>query len=77
MQTKTSKAIALFVAGQLKEALAIFNTFRVGFTQDERRTLQIAHESLCGNSQFYAGLGIDTAAAVEESKKIITLKYQS
>lgn len=74
-QTKTSKAISLYAAGRLKEALAIFSTFRVGFTKDEQRTLQIAHESLCGNSQFYADLGIDTEAAVEESKRIISRKY--
>ena len=54
MQTKTSKAISQFRSGRLKEALAIFCTFRIGFTKEERRTLQIANESLSGNSSFYA-----------------------
>lgn len=53
METKTNKAISLLRAGNLKEALLIFRTFRIGFTKEERRTLQIASESLSGNSLFY------------------------
>jgi hypothetical protein len=75
MQTKTSKAISQFRSGRLKEALAIFCTFRIGFTKEERRTLQIASESLSGNSSFYRQLGIDTDKAIEKSKSIITSKY--
>ena len=75
METKTSKAINLFLSGQLKESLAIFSAFSLGFTPCERRTLQMAHESLCGHSKFYTAIGIDTAAAVEESKMIISKKY--
>ena len=75
MQTKTSKAISQFRSGRLKEALAIFCTFRSGFTKEERRTLQIANESLSGNSSFYRQLGIDTDKEVEKSKYILTSKY--
>ena len=53
MRTKTEKAINLFESGCLKEALSIFRTFRIGFTKEERRTLQIASESLAGNENFY------------------------
>ena len=74
-QTKTSKAISQFRSGRLKEALAIFCTFRIGFTKEERRTLQIANESLSGNSSFYRQLGIDTDKEVEKSKYILTSKY--
>lgn len=75
METKTSKAIDLFESGQLKEALSIFRTFRIGFTKEERRTLQIASESLSGNAVFYQQLGIDTEKEVIRSKEIISLKY--
>lgn len=75
MELKTNKALDLFRAGNLKEALAIFRTFRIGYTKDERRTLQIAHESLCGHSQFYQNLGLDTQAEIEKSKEIIETKY--
>lgn len=75
MQTKTSKAISLLRSGCLKEALAIFRTFRVGFTKEERRTLQIASEALSGNSSFYQQIGIDTDIEIEKSKSILYSKY--
>lgn len=75
MKTKTEKAVKLFQSGCLKEALAIFRTFRIGFSKEERRTLQIASESLTGNSGFYHQLGIDTDSMIMKSKEIITEKY--
>ena len=75
METKTSKAISLLQSGCLKEALAIFATFRIGFTKEERRTLKIAHECLSGNAGFYRQLGIDTRLEIEKSKNIILTKY--
>lgn len=75
METKTSKAVTLFRSGRLKEALSIFRTFRVGFTNEERRTLQIASESLSGNSSFYQQIGIDTVREIEKSKELLIKKY--
>ena len=75
METKTSKAISLLRSGYLKEALAIFSTFRIGFTSEERRTLKIAYESLSGNSEFYRQLGIDTNMVVNESRILLSRKY--
>lgn len=75
METKTSKAISLLRSGYLKEALAIFSTFRIGFTSEERRTLKIAHECLTGNAGFYRQLGIDTRLEIEKSKSILLDKY--
>ena len=74
MRTKTEKAINLFESGCLKEALSIF---RIGFTKEERRTLQIASESLTGNGNFYQQLGIDTDYMISKSVEIITEKYLS
>lgn len=75
METKTSKATTLLRSGHYQEALSIFRTFRIGFTKEERRTLQIASESLSGNSLFYQQLGIDTNNEIEKSKVILTSKY--
>lgn len=75
MQTKTNKAISLLRSGCLKEALAIFRTFRVGFTKEERRTLRIASEALSGNGSFYQQIGIDTDIEIEKSKSILYNKY--
>lgn len=76
METKTSKAISLLRSGCLKEALAIFSTFRIGFTSEERRTLKIAHECLSGNAGFYRQLGIDVNSEVEKSKNILLKRYE-
>lgn len=75
MKTKTNKAISLLQCGDFKAALAIFSTFRMGFTKEEQRTLQIASESLAGNASFYQQLGIDTNKEIERSKSIISSKY--
>lgn len=77
MRTKTEKAVSLFQSGYLKEALAIFRTFRIGFTKEERRTLQIASEILMGNGSFYQQIGIDTDSMISKSVEIITEKYLS
>ena len=75
MMTKTDKAIGLFKDGKLRDALAIFRTFKIGFTKDERRTLQIASETLNGSGRFYQMLGIDTSLEVQKSITVIKQKY--
>lgn len=75
MRTKTNKAVQLFKSGNIKEAFAIFRTFRIGFTKDERRTLQIASEALNGMGKFYSDLGIDISLEVSKAKKIVVNKY--
>lgn len=75
METKTSKAITLLRSGCLKEALAIFSTFRIGFSKEERRMLKIAYECLSGNAGFYRQLGIDTSTEIEKSKSLLLERY--
>jgi hypothetical protein len=75
METKTSKAVALLKDGRMREALAVFRTFRMGFSRDERRTIQIASETLNGGGQFYQSLGINTDSILEEAKVILAQKY--
>ncbi len=75
METKTSKAVALLKDGQLREALAIFRTFKVGFSKDERRSIQIASEVLNGSDRFYRSIGIDTAVEVEKATSILRKRY--
>lgn len=77
MRTKTEKAISLFQSGCLKDAFAIFRTFRIGFTKEEHRALQIASESLAGNASFYQQIGIDTDSMISKSVEIIIEKYLS
>lgn len=72
---KTDKALGLLRHGKFSEALAIIAKFRIGFTKEEKRTLEIAHESLVGNASFYENIGIDTASCISRAKEIIRNKY--
>lgn len=73
--TKTERAKALLSAGRFKEALAIIKTFRLGFTKAEKRSIEIAYESLNGHEQFYRSLGIDTGKEIEETRQLLADKY--
>lgn len=65
--SKSEKAKRLFLSGNLKRALAIYKNFRYDFTEEERRSIQIAYESLTGRAPFYKSLGIDTDLMVTRS----------
>jgi hypothetical protein len=75
MQTKTSKVVSFLRSGDFRSALAIISAFRIGFSKEEKRTLEIAKECLSGNESFYRSIGVDTQSEIEKSKKIIELKY--
>ena len=68
MTTKTEIAVAYMRQGDWKSALAIFSTFRIGFTKEEIRSMEIAHESLCGHDSFYRSIGIDVETEIAKSK---------
>ena len=73
--TKTHKALNLFKQGLIKESLVIFKTFRIGFTREEKRILEIASDCLNGRSSFYKQIGIDTEMVVSQSVSILRNKY--
>lgn len=72
---KTEKAIRLLKDGKFAEALSIIKSFRIGFTKEERRMIEIAHESLSGHSSFYENIGIDTSLCISKARDIIRNKY--
>ena len=73
METKTEQAIKLFREGEERKALKIFATFRLGFTEEERRTIKIASE--VSNIRFYQSLGIDTDREMEKAKELLKNRY--
>ena len=75
VKTKTSKALALLKDGETRKALAIFRTFRMGFTRNEKRTIQIASDALNGFGRFYSDLGIDASLEVKKAIQIVRQKY--
>lgn len=75
-QSKTERAKNLFKSGDIVGSLAIIKSFRQGFSKEEKRTLEIAHECHSGNECFYKNIGIDTKAICNKAKEIIKSKYE-
>ena len=76
MPTKTERALLMFRAGDYRGAFSIFSTFRVGFTREETRTLQIASESLGGHAEFTRVSELIRTPRMSKAKEIIRNKYQ-
>ena len=74
-ETKTQTACRLLMCGEVKEALKIFRSFRIGWSKEEKRKIDIACECLCGNDDFYTSLGIDCRKVVEEAVELLKAKY--
>ena len=74
-ESKTDKALRLHKEGKYREALRIFKTFRIGFSKEEKRTVEIAAEVLAGREAFYRSLGIDTQSVVKAAISTINAKY--
>lgn len=74
--TKTERLKTLLRNGNIKEALAIAKSFRDGFSKQEKRTIEIAVESLKGKEEFYHQLGIDTEKEVIKAESILRTKYK-
>ena len=76
MNTKTAQAIQMMRDGKVSNALMIFKTFRIGFNKKERRTIQIASESMNGMASFYTSIGYDVEKFKSEAISIVNRKYK-
>lgn len=74
-RTKVDKVKSLLAAGAFQKALTIVKTFRIGFTKEEKRSIEIAYESLLGRDKFYQSIGIDTNKEIEKARQILSDKY--
>lgn len=74
-RTKVDKVKSLLAAGAFQKALTIVKTFRIGFTKDEKRSIEIAYESLLGRDKFYQSIGIDTNKEIEKALQLLSDKY--
>jgi len=73
--TKTEQVVGYVRAGEWSKAMNIAKTFRLGFTSDEIRTIEIASDTLNGNGRLYRDLGIDVAAEVFKCKALLKARY--
>tara|TARA_R100000951_G_scaffold95619_1_gene84716 strand:+ start:1248 stop:1496 length:249 start_codon:yes stop_codon:yes gene_type:complete len=69
--TKTQKAVDHWLAGNQKKAFGIFKTFRLGFTKEDKRMFEMAHEILSGKDSFYKQLGHNTANIVVVANMLV------
>lgn len=66
MKKKTQQVKELFASGDVKAALRIAKTFRLGVTCDERKTIVRGYECMV-NPGFYVALGFDPALCVMQA----------
>lgn len=76
MTNRTTQLRQYLEKGELKQALRIFKTFRKSLDAEERRTVEIAYESLTGKEAFYRSLGINTAIEIITAKHL-AMQYLS
>lgn len=74
--TKTEKAIQLISCDNWQAALSLIRTFRLGFTSDQKRLIQIASDVLNGHGKFYRDLGVDTDKVLADCKDMLREKYK-
>ena len=74
-ETKTSIAIQYVRNGEWKKALSILRRFRLGFTAEQKRIIEVASDVMNGYDNLYRGIGVDTDRILEECKAMILKKY--
>lgn len=75
METKSAKVKKLIKSGNWKEALNILRYFRLEFTKEQKRSIEITSDVLNGHGSFYRQLGIDIEQISNECKAMLTAKY--
>lgn len=66
--TKTQQAIQAFQSGDVKTALGIVRTFRVGVSKEQQKIFSQGYECLVHPS-FYAQLKANIPARIEKAKR--------
>ncbi len=74
-ETKTEKVIRLVRSGEWKKALSILRTFRLGFTKEQKRIIEVASDVMNGYGNLYRGIGVDTDRILEDCKAMILKRY--
>lgn len=74
---RKSEAVRGYVQnGQIKEALRIAKTFRLGITKEQSDAMSMAYECLV-HPQFYAEIGINPREKVEAGTAVLQSLYGS
>lgn len=73
--TKNQQVQKYLADSNLKGALRIASKFRLAFSKEQQKTLQIAHECLCGKADFYRQLGINTREVTMAAETLLNNVY--
>ena len=77
--TKTEQALKYFKEENYKKALAIFKTFKIGFSNEESKQICRAYECMT-NSRFYSQMfncDEEITKGIEIVRNYIRRKYES
>lgn len=75
MINKTQKALDYWKNKEYAKALSIFAKFRLGFSKEEKRTLEIAHDIHQGRGKFYEQLGYNLKTVCSNAHEILLHHY--
>lgn len=73
--TKYQAVQTAIKAGDYKKALGIARKFFFGFTEEEKRCIEIAADVMNGKGSFYTSIGVQTDEMTERAKEILRAKY--
>lgn len=75
--TKTEQVKAFIAKGDYAKAIKVASSFKIGFTKEEQRIMQIAKEAFTGHASFYKQLGIDVDAMKLQAIAIVNNMYNN
>lgn len=76
MKSKTLQAKEAFLSGDVKEALKIASTFKIGLIKGEMTVLKRGYEAIV-HPAFYKQLGKDPEALIKEASELFVVKFCS
>lgn len=74
MVSKTKQAVAKYIAGDIKAALRLVSDFRIGITQEEKKSLKRGYEAIVW-PQNYRQLGKNPEDCVAMAKGVFEKKF--
>lgn len=75
MRTKTEIAVQYLQEGKFSKALSIIKRFKIGFTPEQKRIIEISADISNGNGKIYSSIGVDPVSVISDCKKILQDKY--
>ena len=69
--TKTQQLVNKYNSGDIKGAVKILSSFRIGITKEQKRILEIAKDCYSGAGLLYRQIGVDTNSVCNDASEIL------